>query len=531
MLKEKPPLNIRRKAFDAVLFDLDGVITRTAEVHAISWKKLFDEYLESAPDLDEDQRCPFDEEKDYRSYVDGKPRYQGVQSFLESRGIFLDQGDPHDLPGEKTICGLGNRKNQIFHEYLEKNGVNIHKGSKELVLLLKQKGFKTAVVTSSRNCSLVLKAAELENLFDVQVDGLVSGEMGLKGKPHPDIFLEAARQLNVLPERTMVFEDALAGVESGRKGNFGCVVGVDRIGQKERLLEKGADIVVKDLSSIQVEGDTLLWATRIGSLPSALHAVHEIAAEAQKRKLLISLDYDGTLTPIVDRPEMAVLSDNMRKTLKEVSSEFPVIIISGRDLGDIRDLVGLEELIYAGSHGFDISSPREIDLAFQMGEEFLPVLDQTETLLEKEMSTIEGSLVERKKFSIAVHYRLVPEDQVWKVEKMVDHILAETPELRKGFGKMVFELKPDIDWDKGKALLWLLEGLKMDMDKTLPLYIGDDITDEDAFLVLQGSGIGIVVREGESLRNSMARYSLENTMEVRDFLQMLVEIPREGGRS
>ncbi|MBN1332476.1 MAG: trehalose-phosphatase [Synergistales bacterium] len=531
MPEGKTVLNIRRQDFDAVLFDLDGVITRTARAHAISWKKLFDEYLEKAPGLDEHQRQPFDMEKDYRSYVDGKPRYDGVRSFLESRGIFLDHGTPDDTPEEKTICGLGNRKNMIFHEYLENNGVDIHKGSRELVLLLKQKGFRTAVVTSSRNCSLVLKAAELENLFDAQVDGLVSEELGLKGKPHPDIFLEASRQLKVSPERAMVFEDALAGVESGRNGNFGCVVGVDRTGQKERLLEKGAHIVVNDLSTIKVEGSNLLWATRIGDLPSALDEVESIKTEAKDRQLVISLDYDGTLTPIVDRPEMAVLSDNMKKCLQKVSAKFPVIIISGRDLDDIRDLIRLEGLIYAGSHGFDISSPREMDLAFQMGEEFLPLLDRIETLLKKEISKIEGTIVERKKFSIAVHYRLVSEGQAWKVEKIVDDILAETPRLRKGFGKMVFELKPDIDWDKGKALLWLLEGLQMDMDKTLPIYIGDDITDEDAFLVLQGSGIGIVVREGETLRNSMARYALENTVEVKDLLEVLAGMSLEGGIS
>jgi len=531
MKRRESPINIRRQEFDAVLFDLDGVLTKTARAHALSWKALFDDYLEKAVGLEEDQRKPFDISKDYLSFVDGKPRYEGVRSFLGSRSISLEYGTPQDSPEENTVCGLGNRKNMIFQEHVKKKGVEIHEGAIELVLLLRQKGFKTGIVTSSKNCSLVLKTADLEGLFDVKVDGLVSAELGLKGKPHPDIFLQAAEALKVQPPRTIVFEDALAGVESGRRGNFGLVIGVDRTGQENDLLEKGAHLVVQDLSTIQVEGSTLLWTSLLGKLPSALEAVPDLKREFQDKKLVIALDYDGTLTPIVDRPEMAVLSDSMRETLKRLARQFQVLIISGRDLEAIRGFIQLEGLIYAGSHGFDISSPDEMNLDFQMGKEFLPLLDRIEKKLEKAIMPVQGALVERKKFSIAVHYRLVPEELVEKVEKIVDQTLSEEPKLRKGYGKMVFELKPDLDWDKGKALLWLLQALHLDNDRTLPIYIGDDITDEDAFLVLQERGTGIVVREGEEERYSMARYSLEHTGQVQDFLDMLAGLEKGGEAS
>lgn len=236
--------------FDAVLFDLDGVITDTAAVHARAWKTMFDEYLRQvAADSDEEFR-PFTFEGDYKPYVDGKPRYDGVRSFLQSRGIDLPEGDPSDPPDRDTVCGLGNRKNELVNSLLEREGVDVYDGSVRLMHQLRDHGVKLAVVSSSRNCVTVLTAAGLLDMFDARVDGVVAAERGLPGKPAPDTFLAAAADLGTTPERAVVVEDAISGVQAGRAGHFGLVLGVDRDGNPGALRSNGADVVVADLAEL-----------------------------------------------------------------------------------------------------------------------------------------------------------------------------------------------------------------------------------------------------------------------------------------
>ncbi len=232
--------------FDAVLFDLDGVLTATASVHAACWKQMFDEYLGRTGEPFE----PFDAEHDYKPYVDGKPRYDGVKSFLASRGIELPWGDPDDPPGDATICALGNRKNVLFNEVLRRDGPEVYLRSVDYVRHLHDLGIKTALVSASKNAQAILRAAKIEDLFDVRVDGKVAAERKLAGKPSPDTFLEAARELDVEPARAVVVEDAISGVQAGRAGNFGLVIGVDRKGAGAALLENGADIAVSDLGEL-----------------------------------------------------------------------------------------------------------------------------------------------------------------------------------------------------------------------------------------------------------------------------------------
>lgn len=523
--------NFKRTDLDAFLFDLDGVITKTAQLHAASWKTLFDEYLKDRPQRPGEEIRPFDIISDYLNYVDGKPRYEGVKSFLASRKISLPYGNSEDPPEADTICGLGNRKNIYFNELLEQKGVEVYRGARELLELLKEQGFRTGVVTSSKNCSTVLEAAGLKDLFDVQVDGLFSARLGLKGKPFPDTFLEAARLLDTAPSRTAVFEDALAGVRAGRSGNFAIVIGVDRSSQGKALLENGADLVITDLSLLSVEEHMPVLKSPVGTIPDVLENIDAILEKVSSAPIFISLDYDGTLTPIVERPDLAVLPSTMRSTLNRLADRYSVAIISGRDVKDIKDFISLDNIIYAGSHGFDIASPPGKDLRVNLGEEYLPVLDKVEKILGSGINKIEGALLERKKYSLAVHYRLVEPDLVRDVEALVDKTLQKEPKLKKGLGKMVFELKPDIEWDKGQALLWLIKGLGMSPGEVFPIYIGDDITDEDAFRVLQELGIGIVVREGEENRLSMAEYSLATTLDVQTFLEKLCELPIEGDPS
>jgi beta-phosphoglucomutase family hydrolase len=234
----------------ACLFDLDGVLTQTAKVHAAAWKQMFDEYLRGRAAQRGEKFVPFDAGRDYDEYVDGKPRYDGVRSFLTSRGIELPQGTPADPPAAETIDGLGNRKNEIVLKLIHDEGVQPYDGSVRYVHAARDAGLKRAVVSSSTNARDVLKAAGIDDLFDTVIDGVVAEREHLKGKPAPDTFLAGARALEVEAKQAAVFEDALAGVAAGHAGGFGLVVGVNRAGQADGLREHGADVVVDDLADL-----------------------------------------------------------------------------------------------------------------------------------------------------------------------------------------------------------------------------------------------------------------------------------------
>lgn len=238
-------------SFEAVIFDLDGVITNTAKVHAAAWKAMFDEFLSDYGNETGKKYVEFDYEKDYLTYVDGKPRYIGVESFLQSRNISIPFGLPSDEPEEVTICGLGNRKNLKFNQVLEVDGVEVFESSVRLLEQLKNANIRIAVASSSKNCKPVLEKAGLLHYFEARVDGEVSVERGLKGKPEPDIFLESARDLGVLPQKSIVIEDAVSGVQAGVKGEFGLVLAIARENNKNELKKAGAYYVVSDLSEIK----------------------------------------------------------------------------------------------------------------------------------------------------------------------------------------------------------------------------------------------------------------------------------------
>ena len=249
---------IARTEYDAVVFDLDGVVTQTAAVHAAAWKRLFDACLaeraaraSAAGDTPGALR-PFDLEADYRLYVDGKPRYDGVRDFLASRGIELPMGDPSDPPERETVCGLGNRKNDFFNAEVKEHGVRTFPSTVALIHELRDAGIKVGLMSSSKNTAMVLDVTGITDLFEVRVDGVVAAEIGLPGKPDPAMYLEAARRLGVQAARAVVVEDALSGVEAGRRGGFALVIGVDRLGQAAELAKAGADVVVADLAEVSV---------------------------------------------------------------------------------------------------------------------------------------------------------------------------------------------------------------------------------------------------------------------------------------
>jgi beta-phosphoglucomutase family hydrolase len=236
--------------YDAAIFDMDGVVTQTADVHAAAWKRLFDDFLRRRAGGEAFE--PFDTVIDYRRYVDGKARYDGVRDFLASRGIHPPEGSPGDPSDRETVRGLGNRKDEFFLAELREHGAAAFTSTIDLVEDLKRRGLRVAVISASRNAQEILESAGVADRFETRVDGVVAAELGLPGKPHPAVFQEAARRLGADPARTIVIEDATAGVEAGRRGGFGLVIGVDRAGVADLLRERGADIVVSDLAQVEV---------------------------------------------------------------------------------------------------------------------------------------------------------------------------------------------------------------------------------------------------------------------------------------
>ena len=266
-------------------------------------------------------------------------------------------------------------------------------------------------------------------------------------------------------------------------------------------------------------------ARQIGDLPHAIEDSDRLARDLAGRRPAVFLDYDGTLTPIVDRPEDALISESMREAVRRLAERLPVCVVSGRDRRVVQALMGVDDLIVAGSHGFDIWSP-EGTVEREEGAEFEALLDGVKRRLHEELDPIEGALVELKRISIAAHYRLVSEEERPRVRKVVDTILAEHPEeLKITPGKMVYEIQPKIEWDKGRAMLYLLETLDLDRDDVVPLYLGDDVTDEDAFETLAERGVGIFVGSPDdpevAERTTAADYILLSTEEVRQFLDTL----------
>jgi alpha,alpha-trehalase len=510
---------------DAVIFDLDGVITRTAAVHREAWAKLFNEYLKGRSEETGEEFRPF-EATDYLEFVDGKPRYDGVASFLESRDIDLPWGSDDDGPDAETVCGLGNRKNGYFLDTLESEGVEQYDPAVDFVRTLQANGIATALISSSRNVDEVLEAAGLSDLFTVQVDGNVAAELRLPGKPDPAVFVEAASRFGVGPDRAAIVEDAQSGVQAGSAGGFRIVLGVNRgdDAQRAELEAGGATAVVDNLGQVSV---TPASPEPRASLPSALEDMEKIQSRIGDGDVAVFLDYDGVLTPIVPHPDLAILSDDMRSVLQDLASVVTVAVVSGRDVDDVRSKVDVPGIYYAGSHGFDIVAPdgKPVeDDRLDTFNSYLDSLDRATHELEQRLDGVDGAQIERKKFAIAVHYRRVAESEYPIVEEAVRAVAPGVPDLRVTTGKMIYEFRPDFDWDKGRALQWLEGELDLHPPTVVPLYLGDDTTDEDAFRVIRNVGIGVVVgREGEE---SLAHYALEDTDEVRALLVAIAGMSR-----
>ncbi len=511
-----------RTGFDAVLLDLDGVVTETAHLHARAWKQMFDSYLAHRRQWLGETHAPFDRDQDYRRYVDGKPRDAGVRSFLASRGIDLPEGTPQDTPDQGTIRGLGNRKNQIVRDLFAQEGTQVYEDAREQIQHWREQGLKLAIVSSSKNCQAILESTGLMQLFAARVDGRDIEARGMPGKPAPDMMLYAAQKLGVNPARTVVIEDAVAGVQAAVAGGFGLVVGVSRNGAAEGLHQAGAHRVVRSLQEL---GDFACVPASLrqspACLPSTLLGQDALLTELASRDLALFLDYDGTLTPIVDQPDQAWLRPEIRSLLGQLSQHCILAIISGRDLQDVKHRIQLPQLVYAGSHGFDIEGPNGLRNQLAMAQRAIPAIDRAERSLRQLCSGIPGVLLERKQFGLAVHYRQVAASDIPRLEHFVRTITGNEPQLRMRSNKCVFEVQPEVNWDKGRAVDWLIDALHLNRSTTTVIYVGDDRTDEDAFRTIQALPQGIGIRVGDGDEPSRADYCLGDPDEVCCFLHRL----------
>ncbi|NKY31507.1 trehalose-phosphatase [Nocardia speluncae] len=519
-LDPNPARGIDSRHHEAVIFDLDGVVTDTAAVHAAAWTELFDAYLAGRPAAPGQDRAPFTPD-DYLRYVDGKPRYRGVEDFLVSRGIRLPWGTAADPANTDTVCGLGNHKDDLFRERLERDGVQVFETTVALIHRLRAIGLSTGIFSASRNLHYVLQAAGLTGLFDAQVDGLDAGELGLAGKPDPATLLETARRLGSAPDRTVVAEDAEAGVTAARRGGFAFVIGVDRAGHADRLRACGADIVIEDLARVPVRGRF----RRVADAPDALAFWPRITDLICGRSPAVLLDFDGTLADIVADPAAARLAPGLDAVLDELAAQCTVAVISGRDLDDLRERVGRSGIWYAGSHGLELAAPDGTvhTAAVPPGTE--QALATAVEELRLELRDIPGALVEHKRFTVATHYRNADAGDIGRITAAV-YASAGRNRLRTTHGRKVVELRPDIDWNKGDALHWITD---RPPGTAFTLYLGDDLTDEDAFDAMPAPGTAIVVRSAEDVsRETAADLSLAGPARVRDFLHKLAGLLAAG---
>lgn len=503
----------------SVIFDMDGVITDTAQVHFKAWKMIFDPFLEEYAELNHKTFQPFTLQ-DYLQYVDGMSRIDGVKHFLLSRNLLTSFDHPSKQDAE-IISQIAESKNAVFLKILEDEGVRVFDSTVNLIAELKKNNLKTAVISSSRNCKDILSRANVLELFDAVVDGQELSEYNLKGKPAPDIFLEAAKRISSDPNETIIIEDALSGIIAGKAGKFGLVVGIDRQNKNyDQFKKEGADLIVKDLSEIkfsQLQQRLIQNNVLARGFSPILNKVHD-------KVLLLFFDYDGTLTPIVKRPEFAILSKEMKDMLYQLKQHCTVVIISGRELKDLEDKVAINGLYYAGNHGFEIIGPEHFATKFEVGHDYLEVIKRTYETIVPELSAVENCIIENKHYSLSVHYRLVDEQFVPFIEDVVKNIVAQNPMVSMHFGKKVFEIRPNLNWNKGKAVSYIMDIINEDSLDYFPVYIGDDVTDEDAFYSVRENGMGILV--SEESKETHATYRIKNPGEVYHLLESLLAIAK-----
>lgn len=501
-------------AIKGIIFDMDGVVTQTAVTHYKAWKIILDKLLLQVG------QSPFTEE-DYFYYLDGMPRMDGVSNFLKSRHITLGELKEIYASWDECIGDICDSKNELLLSIIATQKVKCFPDTLEFINFALDKKYPIAIISSSKNCLEILKSAEADHLFPIRVDGKTSEELGIPGKPNPAIFLEAAERLNLLPKECMIIEDAISGVKAAKDGHFGVVVALDRNNKlHSKFSDLGADYILPDLSKKQLLFYQKILNTNEQVLESGFNALPLISKLIENNNnLLIFLDYDGTLTPIVERPEHALLSPLMSECLAELCHNYLTVIISGRKLDNLKNIINIPNLFYSGNHGFEFEGPKDLNMSYQIGHEFITDLTEVHNSLTQELNKIKGCIIENKKFSLSVHYRLVDENLHDFISQKIEKSLLSFPNLIRHYGKKVFEIRPNIPWNKGVASENILSKFKTLKNNLIPLYIGDDVTDEDAFKQFRFSGITIKVTTDSHKTN--ANYLLKSHTEVLQFLYHL----------
>lgn len=408
--------------------------------------------------------------------------------------------------GDALLKSLGNRaKVRVYEDTIQQLGQ------------WRLQGIKIALVHSGEFTKKLSQKKNIANLFDIVVD---DPKITKDGK---NPFKEATQQLRIKPKECVLIKSDLSPEMKKLDDEFAFVIGLNRAGNKRILYEQGADTVLDDLEELELfhypETDTYYSQT----LPSVFMAQTGFHDIIRYKKPVLFLDYDGTLSPIVPHPEDAVISDEMRAILHDCAKRHTVSVISGRDMEDVKERVGVEDVIYAGSHGMRISGPNGLFMENKESEAILSRMDQIEKKLHHIFhKKIKGIQIERKKHAIAVHYRNAATEDVSYIYSEVKKIVKNNADFRMGEGKKIFEIKPDIDWHKGKALMWIMEKLELlDDPDVIPIYIGDDVTDEDGFRTISDMGVGILV--GYHHKPSAADFRLDDVDQVAKFLKIFIE--------
>jgi trehalose-phosphatase len=478
----------------AIILDVDGVITDTRKVHYKAWKNILDGFL-----LEHNVKATFCDE-DYAKYVDGKLREEGLRSFLSSKKISISNGQ---------IQNLSERKDQLFKEFIKSEKPEVFPDACEAITKWRKNKIPLAAVSSSKNSRLILQEAGLLELFDTCFDGSEGERLKLPGKPDPGYFLEATKRLGLNTEDCLLVEDAISGIEAGKRAHFKEVVGISRSGQtpEAELYRAGADTTVNSLLDI-------------GKVPHGISSWKNIQSQIGKRDVALFLDFDGTLSEIVTDPAKAVLKDSLKELIRHCSSALKIAIMSGRDRLDVKQRIGLDNIFYVGSHGLDISGPGCFYYIVEDAQKFSEELQDATMKTIHEFQQLKGIIIERKSFSTAIHYRMTPESEEEFIRVRIFDLISKYPGLKAKKGKKVIEIFPNLKWGKGEAVKKLSEILNINSEFTLPIYIGDDLTDEDAFMEIRHKGIGIKVHESGDPKTE-ARYFLKNPGEVESFLRII----------
>lgn len=483
-----------RFPFAGIVLDVDGVTTDTRRIHFRAWKRIFDQEL-GLRNLTE-----FTDE-DYQNYVDGRPREEGILSLFKSRGLSLELA---------KVREVAEAKNEIFLTLLREHPPKAYDDFFKAMKLWKSQAIDVMAVSSSKNCRPVLESAGVIDMFKLIIDGTDALALELNGKPAPDYFLEAIKRARLRPRDCAIVEDSLSGIIAGRRGDFSYVFGMSRVGQTspQELYLYGADYVVSSLEDI-------------GKMKNPLTEWADFKARVGGRDVALFVDYDGTLTDIVNDPRDAHIPESTRAILKTCSKSFKVSIISGRDRNDVKQRVGIDSIFYSGCHGLDVSGPGCFHFEVEEVSGLLSELEEASLVLSAFFAPVEGIVIERKRFSTALHYRMVSVLSDEKIVEEVSKLLARFENLRCKLGKKVIEIIPDVEWDKSKAVDKISEILEIDPRVTVPIYIGDDVTDEDVFISYRRKGICIKVCEDECLLS--AHYKLRSPAEVGKFLTFLAQ--------